>query len=113
MQKRVVLLLWLVAASPVAAASPGFPGYDKIPTAEDMAKFYPDKALEVGKEGGATLRCAVTKARTLANCTVASESPDGFGFGDAALQLSKLFRLKSGARPGARVTIPIQFTTPG
>jgi protein TonB len=113
MQKWVVPLLWTLAATPVSAASPAFPGYDQIPTAEDMTKFYPEKALEVGKEGGATLRCVVTKARGLANCTVASETPAGFGFGDAALQLSKLFRMKSAAKPGSRITIPIQFTTPG
>jgi protein TonB len=113
MQKRVVLLLWALAATPVSAASPAFPGYDQIPTSEDMAKYYPEKALEVGKEGGATLQCVVTKARALANCTIASETPPGFGFGDAALQLSKLFRMKRAAKPGSRLAIPIQFTTPG
>lgn len=113
MKKGVVILLWAVAASPVAAAEAKFPGYDQIPTAADMAKYYPEKALDVGKEGGAVLKCTVRKDRTLANCAVASETPDGFGFGDAALQLSKLFRMKSAAKPGSRITIPIQFTTPG
>jgi protein TonB len=113
MQKRVVLLLCVVAASPVAAAAAGFPGYDQIPTSEDMAKLYPEKALDVGKEGGATLQCVVTKARALTNCTVASETPEGYGFGEAALKLSKLFRMKSGAKPGSHITLPIQFTTPG
>ena len=113
MRKAVVLLLWAVAASPVSAASPAFPGYDQIPTSADMAKYYPEKALDVGKEGGAVLRCVVKKDRSLANCAVASESPAGFGFGDSALQLSKLFRMKSAAKPGSSITIPIQFTTPG
>jgi len=113
MQKGVVSLLLALAASPAMAASPAFPGYDQIPTAEDMAKLYPDKALDVGKEGGATLRCVVTKDRHLTSCTVASETPAGFGFGDAALKLSKLFKMKSAAKPGSRLTIPIQFTTPG
>jgi protein TonB len=113
MRKGVVILLWAVAASPVSAAAPSFPGYDQIPTAEDMAKFYPEKALDVGKEGGAVLRCVVKKDRSLANCAVASETPQGFGFGDAALQVSKLFRMKSGAKPGSRISIPIQFQTPG
>jgi protein TonB len=113
MQKGVVILLWAVVASPVSAASPTFPGYDQIPTAADMAKYYPEKALDVGKEGGAVLRCIVKKDRSLANCAVASETPEGFGFGDAALQVSKLFRMKSAAKPGSRITIPIQFQTPG
>jgi protein TonB len=114
MQKGVVLLLWAVAAaSPVSAAPPAFPGYDQIPTSADMAKFYPDKALDVGKEGGAVLKCTVKKDRFLANCAVASETPEGFGFGDSALKLSKLFKMKSAAKPGSRITIPIQFTTPG
>lgn len=113
MQKGVVLLLLAVVASPVAAATPAFPGYDQIPTAEDMAKFYPEKALDIGKEGGAVLECTVKKDRSLVNCTVASETPEGFGFGDAALKLSTLFRMKSKAKPGSRLTIPIQFQTPG
>ena len=113
MQKGVVILLWALAASPVSAAAPKFPGYEQMPTSADMAKFYPEKALDVGKEGGAVLRCSVRKDRSLTNCALSSETPEGFGFGEAALQLSKLFRMKTGAKPGSHVTIPIQFQTPG
>jgi len=113
MHKGVVVLLSVLAASPVLAAPPKFPGYDKIPTGDDMVKFYPEKALDVGREGQVTLSCLVQKDRSLASCKVASETPGGFGFGDSALQLSKLFRMKKAAKPGSRLDIPIQFTTPG
>jgi protein TonB len=113
MRKAVIVLLLATAASPVLAAAPKFPGYDQIPTAADMAKSYPEKALDSGKEGSAVLQCTVKKDRALTNCTVSSETPQGFGFGDAAVQLSKFFRMKAAAKPGARLTIPIQFQTPG
>ena len=113
MHKGLIVLLSVLAASPVLAATPQSPGYDQIPTAEDMAKFYPEKAMDYGKDGGATIRCTVQKDRTLAKCAIASETPAGFGFGDAALQMSKLFKMKKAAKPGAQVSIPIKFQAPG
>jgi protein TonB len=114
MQKGVfVVLLSVMAASPVLAASPKSSPYDQIPTAEDLAKFYPEKAMDYGKDGGATIRCTVQKDHSLAKCAIAKETPAGFGFGDAALQMSKLFRMKKASKPGAQVSIPIQFQAPG
>ncbi len=113
MWKGVLSSLLVLAASPVLAAAPTFPGYAQMPTAADMARLYPDKALDVGKEGDVVMQCTVQRDLTLARCAVSSETAEGFGFGDAALQLSKFFRMKKGARPGSRITIPIQFQTPG
>jgi protein TonB len=106
-------LLSVLAASSVLAAEPKFAGYEQAPTGDDLAKYYPEKALDVGKEGAVVMKCTVQKDRTLGKCAVSSETAGGYGFGDAALQLSKFFKMKKGAKPGSRVTIPIQFQTPG
>lgn len=84
------------------------------PTGEQMARAYPNRALSDGTEGSATLQCAVTARGSLTDCSVLSETPGGQGFGRAAMQLSRHFRLSprtvdGQAVEGALVTIPLTF----
>lgn len=82
-----------------------------------MARFYPDRAARLEKSGRVTLSCRVKANGTLEACSVTSEDPTDFGFGDAALKLSRLFKMKPQTRDGtptegAPVTIPLVFNPP-
>lgn len=67
--------------------------------------------------GRATLSCTVTAKGSLENCSVVSENPADYQFGEAAMKLSRLFRMKPKTLDGApvdggQITIPIVFTVP-
>lgn len=109
----------VVEAPPEPAPSSGPPVINNPrwiarPTADQMARAYPDRALRDGTEGAATLQCSVTARGSLTACSVMSETPSGQGFGRAAMQLSRHFRLSprtvdGQAVEGAVVTIPLTF----
>jgi TonB family protein len=82
-----------------------------------VARYYPEKAARDEVEGRATLSCDVSAEGTLAGCKVISEDPVGYGFGDAAMGLSPLFRMGPQTREGqpvagGTVRIPIRFVLP-
>jgi protein TonB len=92
----------------------GQPRWISQPTAEQMSVAYPQAAYDGNVEGRALLRCSVTAAGTVAACVVVSETPRGYGFGQAAQRLSRYFRMTprtEDGRPveGAKVDIPLQF----
>lgn len=58
-------------------------GYETPPTARDFSRYYPMRALDREREGGAILNCFVRPDRTL-TCGVESEDPPGLEFGEAA-----------------------------
>lgn len=83
----------------------------------DIMRYYPARAEQMAVEGTATITCNVTVAGRLAECVVVSETPPDFGFGEAALKMSPLFKMRPLTREGAaveggRVTVPIRFKLP-
>ncbi len=90
------------------------PDWSARPNGDDMARYYPDRAQRLEKSGTVVLQCLVTAKGGVSGCAVVSEDPADFGFGEAALKLSRLFRMKprtedGQAVDGAIVRIPIAF----
>lgn len=107
--------LFLLLQSPAPAApSLDDPVWVRRPSGVDLARAFPQAALEAGVEGRAVIACEVAVDGALTGCTVAAEEPKGYGLGEAALKVAPEFRMETRARSGApvagaRVRIPIRF----
>ena len=90
------------------------PDWVRRPSGEDLARYFPDRASRNSISGRATINCQVTASGGLEGCSVVSEDPADYGFGEAALRMSRLFRMRPQSRDGvpvggASVRIPITF----
>ena len=88
------------------------------PNGRDIAEAYPRKAINQEVSGRIVLECETGAAGNMSGCTVLSETPSDFGFGDAALKLSRRFRLDP-KQPdgivleGGVIMVPIILIAPG
>jgi len=88
-----------------------------VPPRPEVRGQFPDLP-QVKVAGSVRLLCQVTADGRLENCTVLSETPAGYGLGQAALATSSKFRMRqqfSDGRPtvGAKIVIPVTFQPPG
>ena len=100
---------------PAPPAAPVLTGVVWIerPGSADFVREYPSAALNAQREGRATLDCLVGHDGRIA-CTVIDQYPEGEGFGDAALRLSRLHRAAPQTRDGVatsggRVRLTLRF----
>jgi periplasmic protein TonB len=62
------------------------------PDGDDYTDLYPSRAEQREMEGRVVIDCTVAADGRIA-CTVASEDPPGWGFGEATLRVSRRFRV--------------------
>ncbi|MBS0386503.1 MAG: energy transducer TonB [Proteobacteria bacterium] len=83
------------------------------PGRRDVERAYPSRALYENQSGHVTLDCVAAASGAL-DCSVGTELPRGYGFGAAALSLSRQFRLEpttSDGRSvaGGHIQVPVEF----
>lgn len=113
--QRLEMLAQLTdAGTPVAVPTPSVitrPDWVRWPTAADVQRFYPERALRMQKSGSARLRCRIDGSGMLQNCAVITETPTEFGFGMAALKMESLFQMKPSTIDGASVGGALVYVT--
>jgi periplasmic protein TonB len=87
------------------------------PSAHQASAAYPFRAMANEKIGVAVVRCVVGGDGRLNNCSLACETPKKWGFGAAALKLTRLYRMKETlpdgrSVAGATVALPFNFNPP-
>ncbi len=90
------------------------PQWTRRPNGDEMADAFPERALRLDIDGRARLTCRVTGTGALTACDVLSEDPPDYGFGGAALRLSRDFQMRpvtpdGRSVEGARVEVPVAF----
>ena len=101
--------------TPVATAQEPPPAdISRVTWAQHPIPMYPALAAADGIDGGTViLSCTVESDGRASGCTVLSETPEGVGFGDAALASMERARFSprtvDGAAPNAKVRFTIRF----
>jgi TonB family protein len=114
----LILAALLQGSAPAGAPSTIVnPDWQRLPTAADISKYYPKAALRDDLAGRAILSCTVTVEGRLTGCTADHVTPEGAGFGEAAVATSEVFRMRPMTRDGrpvagGTVRIPLNFIIP-
>lgn len=73
----------------IIVRAPRRPIWVRTPNPRRLSSYYPERALERGREGEASLQCTILDGGAL-DCIEASATPGGFGY--SAIQLSRRYR---------------------
>lgn len=79
------------------------------PTPGETRKYWPASALQSHMSGRALLSCIVPRPGPPKRCRLQSETPEGAGFGAAALQMSTTFRISPVTRDSRTVDMDIMI----
>jgi TonB family protein len=82
--------------------------------ADALAREYPDEAMRTDREGDTQVTCQIVADGHLTACTLLSENPSGYHFGEATMKLVQKLQLdmNDGAAKnmaGGRINIPVRF----
>ena len=111
----VLVFMWILRAAAHGVSLDPDSGFIKRSPAEQMSRDYPERARRLGVEGSALLSCTMTPDRGLKACSLLSEQPPGYGFGEAALRMAPLVKIRDAAdkaSAGRIVRVPIRFKLP-
>ena len=110
------VLFQAVATNPAAAPGPiTDPIFESVNASRlNIESYYPRSAVADAASGAAIVECVVTAKGALDPCKVLAEEPQGYQFGDAAVNLAAHFRMRTTTRSGASaigrvIRIPIKF----
>ena len=105
--------------SPVEIDKPAYDGpeWRRRPSADFVARVYPLKAKRRGLAGRVVLDCVIGLEGRMKTCSVVSETPAGYGFGEAGLTLSSAFQVTATTRTGKStegmsLRLPLSFSLP-
>jgi outer membrane biosynthesis protein TonB len=102
------------STSPVAPPNSARPVWRAQPSRRDVERHYPADSLYDHVTGNVILQCLVRAEDGGLLCVVVSETPEGRGFGEAALKVAQSYRagpeLQDGSpSAGARIRILVAF----
>jgi len=99
------------ASRPTSGSDVDDPVWIYSPYDHWAAGFMPDRASQAGTSGEARALCKVSGSGALVDCWLEHETPQGWGFGDAALRLLTHAQMKpQGARGEPVADRPVAIT---
>lgn len=85
----------VTSAAPAKPVMITDPVWIRRPSAGDLARFYPPRAMTLNARGSAKVRCVLSETGALLDCVILQETPSGMGFGDATVKMAKFMKAKT------------------
>jgi len=101
----------VISAPVLTYPSPTITNPEWLRRPSDLDRYYPERARRRGMEGRAVLDCGVSTQGAL-SCLVVSETPANWGFGEAALRISRDYQMVPARRNGVAVEARYRMVVP-